>query len=110
VTENQEMMRRGDWVRLTVYMVTTNVRARDLRTLARKSSVLSVMEGWLLCHITLGGRIDLVVRVKGGELCHGHLMIEPISRIEAPHVATRWELYTFAKVPPPSDESFRDFA
>jgi hypothetical protein len=103
-------MRRGQWVCLTVYMVPTDIRARDLRHLARKCIVLSVMEGWLWCPITLGGTLDVVIRLKGGEPCHGQLIAEPIYRIEAPYLATRWELYCIVKSAAPGNESFGRFA
>ncbi len=103
-------MKRGDWVRVTVYMISATDFPHELRTMARDLIVLSVMEGWLSSHVTIGDRIRMVVRIKGGELCLGEFKSGFIRRIEGPYVLSRQQLYQVLKVPPSRKETFSEFA
>jgi len=61
-------MKRGQYVRLIEYELTTGLKAPDLYTLSLISTPVLTMEGWLTEHIVLGGRIHLTARYRQGQI------------------------------------------
>ena len=106
-------MRRGQYVRVTAYLVPFPLpftSTTDLETVALLSSTLWLMEGWLRNNLLIGSKIYLSARIREGRSCVGEFESENIERIEGQYVLTRVELYQFVRVPPFRKETFADFA
>jgi hypothetical protein len=106
-------MRRGQYVRVTAYIVPFPLPfsiTTDLETVAILSSTLWLMEGWLRHNVLIGSTIHLVARIREGRPCKGEFTSERIHRIEGQYVLTRVELYQFVRVPPFIKETFAEFA
>jgi hypothetical protein len=106
-------MRRGQYVRVTAYLVPFPLpftSTTDLETVALLSSTLWLMEGWLRNNLLIGSKIYLSARIREGRSCVGEFESENIERIEGQYALTRVELYQFVLVPPFRKETFAEFA
>ena len=105
-------MRRGQYVRVTAYLVPFPLpftSTTDLETVALLSSTLWLMEGWLRNNLLIGSQIYLSARMREGRPCAGEFQSENIERIEGQYALSRVELYQFVRVPPFQKETFADF-
>jgi len=106
-------MRRGQYVRVTAYLVPFPLpftSTTDLETVALLSSTLWLMEGWLRNNLLIGSKMYLSARIREGRSCVGEFESENIERMEGQFALTRVELYLFVRVPPFRKETFADFA
>jgi len=106
-------MRRGQYVRVTAYLVPFPLPftfTKDLETVAILSTTLWLMEGWLRNNLLIGSQIYLSARMREGLPCVGEFQSENIERIEGLYALTRVELYQFVRVPPFRKETFAEFA
>lgn len=106
-------MRRGQYVRVTAYLVPFPLPfpfTTDLETVAILSTTLWLMEGWLRNNLLIGSQIYLSARMREGRPCVGEFQSETIERIEGLYALTRVELYQFVRVPPFRKETFAEFA
>src|SRR5258708_774543 len=92
-------MKRGDYVRLTVYQIPMGLHAPSLSVLVLISDQVSLMEGWLTGNVLIGGKIHLAARIKEGESVQGTYTSEPILAIQGPYVHTPRLIYHVFKVP-----------
>jgi hypothetical protein len=92
-------MKRGDYVRLTVYLIPPGLQAPSLSVLVLISDQVSLMEGWLSASVLVGGKIHLAARIKEGESVQGTYTSEPILAIQGPYVHTPRLIYHVFKVP-----------
>ena len=105
-------MRRGQYVRVTAYLVPFPLPftfTTDLETVAILSSTLWMMEGWLRHNLLVGSQIYLSARIREGRSCVGEFKSENIERIEGQYALSRVELYQFVLVPPFRKETFAEF-
>src|ERR1700722_11933478 len=106
-------MRRGQYVRVTAYLVPFPLSfsfTTDLETVSILSSTLWLMEGWLRGNVLIGSKIFLSARLREGRACVGEFESDPIERIDGQYALSRAELYQFVRVPPFRKESFAEFA
>jgi len=104
-------MRRGDYIRLTVYRAPDDLHAPNASVLVLISEKVSIMEGWLIGHIQAGGQIRLEARVKDQKLVSGRYTSSPINSVSNQYVQTDRLVYEVSKIPPSrSGETFTDFA
>ena len=77
-------MKRGDYVRMTVYLIPPGLQAPSLSVLVLISDQVSLMEGWLTAPVLVGAKIHLAARIKEGERVQGTYTSEPILAIQGP--------------------------
>ena len=104
-------MKRGDFIRLTVYRTPSGLRAPNLSILVLISEKVTVIEGWLTGHIQVGSEIRLAARVKDQELVSGRYTSPPILDVSQQYAQTEQLVYEIIKIPPSRPgENFADFA
>lgn len=103
-------MKRGQYVRISAFMLTNLRNTPDLYTLAVVSIPIWVAEGWLLVHVQPPEPIRLVARIREGKSCRGIFTSAPTVRVRNGYVLTQDTLYQVLRVPPSHKETFAPYA
>ena len=103
-------MKRGQYVRISAFMLTNLRNTPDLYTLAVVSIPIWVAEGWLLVHVQPPGPIRMFARIREGTSCRGIFISAPILRVRNGYVLTQDTLYQVLRVPPSHKETFAPYA